>query len=120
MTDHSTGSGVKARRLSRLRQAIGSTGNPTLFTAIRSRLRNALSNFAKELVDTLDHDVIDILKQIGSNIEMLRGSEAKILAKNGDFLDKLGIVIAAVMREMEIIGEIAARVKGEAEKHGYS
>jgi hypothetical protein len=111
---------VTARRLNRLRQAIGSTRNPILFTAIRSRLRDALFELAMEIVETLDDDVSDILKQIGSNIEMLRGSEAKILAKNGDFLERLGVVIAAVVDEMEIIGEIAARVKSEAGEPDYS
>jgi hypothetical protein len=73
-----------------------------------------------EITNTLNHDVSDILKQIGNNIEMLRGSEAKILAKNGDFLEKLGVVIGAVAGEMEIIGEVASRVKSEVEKHDYS
>lgn len=110
---------MTARRLSRLRQAIGSTRNPVLFTAIRSRLQKALFELAMEMVDTLDNEVRNILDQIGNNIEVLRGSEAKILAKNGDFLEKLGVVIAAVMGEMETIGGIAAQVKSEAEVHGY-
>ena len=120
ITNHLTGSGVTARRLSCLRHAIGSTRNPILFTAIRSRLRNALFELAMEITNTLNQNVSDILKQIGNNIEMLRGSEAKILAKNGDFLEKLGVVIGAVTGEMEIIGEIALRVKNEVEKHDYS
>jgi hypothetical protein len=110
---------VTARRLNRLRQAIGSTRNPILFTAIRSRLRKALFEVAKETMDTLDNDARDILKQIDSNIEMLRGSEAKILAANGDFLEKLGEVMAVVVSEMEIIGETATLVKSRAEKDGY-
>ncbi len=62
-----------------MRQSIGSERNPVLFTAIRARLRKALYALVEEVVDTLDKDINNILDQIGSNLEMLRGSEAKVL-----------------------------------------
>ncbi|KAK0117549.1 hypothetical protein ONS95_011887 [Cadophora gregata] len=48
---------------------------------------------------------------------MLRGSEARIRAANGDFLDRLEVVLRGVTDEMERIGEVAARVKKEAEEN---
>jgi hypothetical protein len=49
----------------------------------------------------------------------LRGTEAQILAKNGDFLERLGKLVIGILREMESIGDIAAQVRREAEKDGY-
>jgi hypothetical protein len=71
-------------------------------------------------MDILHHDIIDILQQIGNDIEMLRGSEARILAKNGDFLERLGAVVTNVLSEMDIIGEIATRVRSKAEEADYA
>ncbi len=51
---------------------------------------------------------------------MLRGTEAQVLAKNGDFLERLGKVVTRVLEEMERIEGIAAQVKREAEKNGYA
>lgn len=110
---------MTARRLARLRQAIGSDRNPILFSAIQSRLQNGLFELAADIADILDGEINDILTQIGKNIEMLRGTEAKVLAKNGDFLERLGRVATGVLREMENIREIAAQVMREAEEHGY-
>lgn len=64
----------------------------------------------------LHGDINELLRQISTNIEMLRGSEARVLAMNGDFLDRLEIVLRAIMGEMENIEEIAARVKSRAEE----
>jgi hypothetical protein len=100
-----------------LREAIGSTRNPTLFRAIRSRLENDLLLLATNITNILDGEISEILAQIGSNIEMLRGTEARILTKNGDFLERLDGVVAGVLKEMESIGEIAEQVKREAEKN---
>lgn len=111
---------MTARRKSILSQAIGTTRNPVLFTAIRSRLQKALSETNTYVTTTLDHDVSAILEQIRSNIELLRGSEARVLAKNGDFLDRLSLVVADLMKEMDLIGGIAARVKLVAEEHRAS
>lgn len=60
-----------------------------------------------------------ILKQIGNDIEMLRGTEAQMLAKNGDFLDRLVKVMTEMEAQMTIIAEMTAIVKAEAEKNGY-
>ena len=103
-----------------MRQAIGSDHNPILFSNIRYRLQNDLFELAADTADILDGKLNDILTQIGKNIEMLRGTEAKVLAKNGDFLERLGRVATGVLREMENISKIAAQVMREAEEHGYS
>ncbi len=113
--NHRIGSGVTLRRLACLRQAVGTTRNPILFTNIRSRLRTALFNHIKRNMKNLQDQVLNILVQISSDIEMLRGSEARILASNGDFLERLGEVVRIVMPEMERIGALAERVKRDAE-----
>ncbi|CZR67592.1 uncharacterized protein PAC_17491 [Phialocephala subalpina] len=115
----SRGDGVTARRLACLRQAIGSDRNPILFSAIRSRLQNDLFELAADTADILDSEIKNILTLIEHNIEMLRGTEAKVLAKNGNFLERLGRVAAGVLREMENIMDIAAQVMREAKEHGY-
>jgi hypothetical protein len=120
VVDIKTGTDVTIRRISRLRRAIGSTRDPVLFKAIRSRLQKALFELALETTRTLDDHIRDILEQIGNNIELLRGSEAKILAQNGDFLERLRVVVDEVMVEMAVIGNAAAKVKAEAEALGGS
>jgi hypothetical protein len=110
---------VTERRLSCLRQAIGSYHNPVLFSAIRSRLQNDLFEHAANTAGMFDVEVNDILTQIGKNIEMLRGTEAKVLAKNGDFLERLGWVATGALSEMENISEIVARVMRDAQERGY-
>lgn len=90
-----------------------------MFRSIRSRLENDLLLLAADIANILDSEVNDILTQIGSNIELLRGTEAQTLLKNGDFLERLDKVVIGVLRQMEGIGEIAAQVKREAEKDGY-
>ncbi|KAH6696399.1 hypothetical protein BKA61DRAFT_683102 [Leptodontidium sp. MPI-SDFR-AT-0119] len=113
------GNGVTARRLACLREAIGSDYNPILFSAIRSRLQNDLFELAADTADIRDGEIKDILTLIENNIEMLRGTEATVLAKNGNFLERLGRVTAEVLIEMENIMEIAAQVMREATEHGY-
>lgn len=106
---------MNARRLALLRRAVGSTRNPVLFTGIRARLRKALLGATKKNTETLKSNVLPILDQISSDIELLRGSEARILARNGDFLEKLSEVLRIVTGEMERIMEVAAAVKSDAE-----
>jgi hypothetical protein len=118
-SDHITGDGVTERRRDRLREAIGSTRNPTLFGAIQALLRYKILQLATDMADILDGEVSDILAQIGSNIKLLRGTEAQVSAKNCDFLERLDRVVIGVLKEMESIGEIAEQVKREAEKDGY-
>jgi hypothetical protein len=115
IANHVIGNGVTARRRDRFVRAIGTERNPVLFKAICSRLQEALFELAEGTTTSLDLGVCEVLEQIGSNIEMLRSSEAKILAKNGDFLAKLSEVVTKVMTDMKAIEEIAARVKAEAE-----
>jgi len=101
-----------------LREAIGSTQNPTLFGAIQSHLKDDIFRLVKNITKILDNNISDILEQVGSNIELLRGTEAQLLAENGNFLERLNTVITGVLRQMEDIGEIAAQVMSEAEKDG--
>ncbi|KAH7323547.1 hypothetical protein BKA65DRAFT_70778 [Rhexocercosporidium sp. MPI-PUGE-AT-0058] len=108
------GPGVTARSRTRVREAIGSTRFPVLFRAIRSRVQTALHELIKDTMKNLHRDINEILRQISVNIEMLRGSEARVLAMNGDFLDRLGIVLRAATGETEDIEEIAERVKSSA------
>lgn len=115
----SIGTGVTVRRLRRLQEAIGSPRKTVLFTAIRKRLMKALMALNRQLQNELRDEVEQILNQIGSDIEMLRGTEAQILAKNGDFLDRLGKVMAEMEAEMRNITEITAVVKADAEEDGY-
>ncbi|PVH75179.1 hypothetical protein DL98DRAFT_658308 [Cadophora sp. DSE1049] len=112
-----SGDGVTARRIKRMREAIGSARSPVLFTAIRSRLQNAVFELIKDILKDLHREINEILRQISSNVEMLRGSEARILAANGDFLDRLEVVLRAVAGDMENIEETAARVKRVAEEN---
>lgn len=107
--------GVTARRRTRLAQAIGTVDRPVLFKAIRSRVRKALNQLVAETSDKLEKEIRIILQQISSDIELLHGSEAKILAKNGDFLKRLEKVVANITGNMDSIGEIAARVKDKAD-----
>jgi len=113
------GTGVTARRLRRLQQAIGSPRRPVLFVAIRNRVMRALEAVSRQIHNDLREEVEQILRQIGNDIEMLRGTEAQMLAKNGDFLDKLGEVVTELEAQMMIIAEMTAAVKDEAEKNSY-
>ncbi len=90
-----------------------------MFTDIRNRLMTALQALNLQIHNDLREQTDQILKQIGTDIEMLRGTEAQMLAKNGDFLDRLGEVVADVEAQMKVIGEMTAAVKAEAEKNGY-
>lgn len=114
-----TGTGVNARRLRRLQEAIGSTRRPILFTAIHNRLTKALEALSRQIHNDLREEMEQVLKQIGSDIEMLRGTEAQMLARNGDFLDKLGRIMTEMEVQMTIIAEMTATVKDEAEKNDY-
>lgn len=67
----------------------------------------------------LQVEMNQILNQIGSDIEMLRGTEAQVLANNGDFLNKLGKVMAEMETQMSLIAETTAAIKAEAERNGY-
>lgn len=64
---------------------------------------------------TLEEKFLAILDQISSDIEMLRGSEARILARKGDFLQSLGDELRVLKPKIEKIGVIAAWVKTNAE-----
>ena len=107
------------RRLDHLQKAIGSTQNPILFGAIRSRLENDLLLLVTDITSTIHRKIGDILAQIRSNIEILRGTEAQVLAKNGDFLERLGGVVTEVLKDLEYIGKVAAQVTRKAEGDGY-
>jgi DNA integrity scanning protein DisA with diadenylate cyclase activity len=90
-----------------------------LFKAIQSRLGYDLLLLAIDMVKIFDGEISDILEQIGSSIEMLRGTEAQVLAKNGDFLERLRRAVTGALKEMENIEEVAEQAKREAEKDGY-
>lgn len=113
------GTGVTVRRLRRLQEAIGSPERTVLFTAMRERLKKALTALCSQIETEVRDEVEQILNQISSDVEMLRGTEAQILAKNGDFLDKLGEVMADMEAEMKTVNEMTAVVKADAEEDGY-
>jgi hypothetical protein len=90
-----------------------------LFTAIRERLMKALEGLSSQINNELRDEVEQILTQVGSDIEMLRGTESQMLAKNGDFLDRLGKVMAEIEAQMKSITEVTAVVKADAKEDGY-
>jgi hypothetical protein len=113
------GDGVTARRLRRLQEAIVSPRRTFLFTAIRERLMRALEELSSQINNELRDEVEQVLTQIVSDIEMLRGTESQMLAKNGDFLDKLSKVMAEMEAQMKSITEVTAVVKADAKEDGY-
>ncbi|KAL2063118.1 hypothetical protein VTL71DRAFT_6190 [Oculimacula yallundae] len=108
------GTGVTARSYDRIREAIGSIRSPVLFEAIRSQIRRELREVIKENLIELRRDIDEILAEIGDDIEMLRGSEARVLARNGDFLERLEIVLRSVTVEMDNIQLMADRIQNTA------
>ncbi|KAI9698042.1 MAG: hypothetical protein M1836_004395 [Candelina mexicana] len=114
-----SGTGVTNRRMSYLRGAIGSTNDPILFNQIRSRLRGDLLTLFVDIRNGLRKDTLEILTQIGADLEMLRGTEAKLLAKNGDFLGRLEGVMKEVLEHMVKIEGSVKPVKKQAERDGY-
>ncbi len=108
--------GVNFRRLQYLEKAVGSERNPVLFIAMRDRLDRALMDLVAKMNDKIRKEFSAILDQIGNDLELLRGSEAKILARNGDFLEKLSRVVTSVMADMKKIEEIAVLAKREADE----
>jgi hypothetical protein len=105
--------------LRRLQDAIGSSRRPSLLTAIRDRLVKALTALSGEMADDLRREMDQILKQIGDDIEILRGTEAQMLAKNGDFLERLNGVMTEMETQLALITDMTVDVKAEAEKNGY-
>lgn len=61
----------------------------------------------------------EVFVQIRADLEMLRGSEAKILAKNGDFLDTLAVVVESAMEGVGMIKNVTELVKEDARRDGY-
>ena len=61
----------------------------------------------------------EILSQIGNDIEILRGSEAQLLAKNGDFLDRLSVIMGDVDDEIQTIEETTKVIKDKVRDKGY-
>lgn len=82
-------------------------------------MKNDLLLVGTDLVKILEEEVKEILAQVGTNLELLQGTEAQVLAKNGDFLERLGKVVTEVLKEMEEIGDNAAQAKKEAKDDGY-
>ena len=78
-------------------------------------LEGLSSQIANELRDEVEH----VLTQIGSDIEMLRGTESQMLAKNGDFSDRLGKVMAEMEAQMKSITQVTVVVKADAKEDGY-
>jgi hypothetical protein len=113
------GDGVTARRISYLQEAIGSPRRPILFAAIRNRVIKAIYELSRQMADELQEEMDEILKQVGNDIEILRGTEAQMLAKNGDFLERLHEVVKETEIQMAVISQMTAAVKTEAEKNGY-
>lgn len=72
-----------------------------------------------DVVKILGDEVEEIRAQVGTNLNLLQGTEAQVLAKNGDFLERLGKVVTKVLKEMEEIGDTAAQAKKEAKDDGY-
>jgi hypothetical protein len=67
----------------------------------------------------LQSGITAVLDKIGQDLEMLRGSEARVLAKNGDFLERLGEVVQTVLRDMDTITEATDVMKLQAKQDGY-
>jgi len=109
---------VTARRISRLAQAIGTTRNPALFSTVATMLATALRRLRTGLKMKIQGELERILHRISRDLEMLRGSEAKILAKNGDFLERLEVVVTEVLEELEMIRNVTAVVREDAQRHG--
>jgi predicted site-specific integrase-resolvase len=79
----------------------------------------ALEELSSQINNELQDEVEQVLTQIGSDIKMLRGTESQMLAKNGDFLDKLSKVMAEMEAQMKSITEVTAVVKADAKEDGY-
>lgn len=102
-----------------LKAALGSPRDPILFDQMRSFLCEDLLELFADINSTMRTETLAILNQIGTDLEMLRGTEARLLAKNGDFLDRLGAVMGVVLKDMVYIEASVKPVKEKAEEAGY-
>jgi hypothetical protein len=79
----------------------------------------ALEGLSSQITNELRDEVEHVLTQISSDIEMLRGTESQMLAKNSDFSDRLGKVMAEMEAQMKSITEVTVVVKADAKEDGY-
>jgi len=110
---------VTQRRLARLHQGVGSPSNPILFRNLRARLSIAFVRLFSATVEDLQMGMKSILEQVGYDLEMLRGSEAKVLAKNGKFLETLERIVEEIFVEIGNVKEVTEVVRERAKRDGY-
>jgi hypothetical protein len=78
-----SGSGVKARRIVRLKLKIsGDRNNPKLFKAIRDLFIAALSALLEETKEKLQEAVDTCSEDIGNDLELVRGEEVPASDEN--------------------------------------
>jgi hypothetical protein len=106
-----TGRNVTQRRLSTLEETIGRNGSTTLFSAIQSRLSTAYPVSISKVGDRLIAQMNVIMDQISSDLDMVRGTEARLLAQNGNFLETLGTAMRNIERDMQRVKELVEAVR---------
>jgi hypothetical protein len=113
------GSVVTRRKFNLLRRAIGTPPNPILFSKIRICLSSALEAlFLTTSVASQEH-IVTILRPIATDLEMLRGPEARALAENRNHSERLGMVVDKVLLDMGQVKEATDSVEEQAKKDGY-
>jgi glutamine synthetase type III len=102
-----------------VRKAIGSRSDPVILLKVRQRLIAALETLALQVKEDVRAKLTKILHQIENDLKMLRASEAKVLAKNGHFLEQLGKVVESVLVDMDRVKAATDLVKVNAKQDGY-
>jgi len=112
--------GVTQRRINMIRNTIGTATHPEILKNIQGRLEIAIEELVLDIYTDLESRIMRILEEVGYNLELLRGSEAKVLKMNGNFLNQLDQVLNDIQRDMDKMKDVTDVVKALAEKDGYA
>ena len=110
-----SGDGVTVRRLATLKATVRSTLFPSIHRLLSAALTALIQSTGKDITAAAN----EVFTQIGQDLEMLKGSEAKVLAKNGNYLQRLEAVVDDVLKDLERVGQLLAPVRKQAIKDGY-
>jgi hypothetical protein len=89
-TDKLADTGVNLRHINLLRRAVGSSSNPVLFKNIQNRVWMALQGGFSASSAEVQKAITEIIEQIRSDLEMLKGTCANNSGDNSGFSKEFG------------------------------
>lgn len=91
----------------------------TIFTNIRRRIEREMNALFEQRAASLTEQLVQVCEQIGSDLAVLRGSEATLMEENPDVLDLIEKTVTEAKRTLDRLQSAVEPTRAEARRRSY-